>query len=176
MQYTFGLTRLLGHGHAFSQVLTVPAPAAGSGFTYTNDGFYWELVDLVSFQLVSNGNAANRQVLLTIADGSGVALASLPAASVQIASKTYQYTWSTEFSSFNTVVSNAITGPLPSIFLQPTYSVAVTVGALDAGDQISNVRLYAQRFVTGNEGYLLGVVDETDSRLEARLRVRELSA
>jgi hypothetical protein len=160
-QYTYGLTRLLGHGHAFSQVLPQTKPAAGGGFTYTNDGSYWEIIDLIAFRLVTGGNAANRQVLLTIKDGGGVALATLPAASVQTASLTWDYTWSPEFSNFNTVVATAVTSPLPLIFLQPQFSVVVTIGAVDAADQISNIRLYAERFVTGNEGYLLGVQDTT---------------
>src|SRR5205085_9950763 len=35
-QYTYGLTRLLGHGHAFSEVVSVASPAVATGFTYTN--------------------------------------------------------------------------------------------------------------------------------------------
>ena len=139
-------------------------PAAGAGFTYTNDGSYWELIDLISMQLVTGSNAANRQVTLTIAGGDGIALATLPSASVQTASLTWHYTWSTEFSNFNTVVATAVTAPLPAIFLQPMYSIAVTVGAIDAGDQISGIRLYAERFVTGEAGYLLGVKDVENRR------------
>lgn len=165
-QYTFGLTRLLGHGHAFSQVIRPANPAVASGFTYTNDGSYWELIDLVAFKLVSDGNAANRQVTLTIKDGDGIALATLPAASVQTASLTWNYTWSTNFNTFGTVVALAVTSPLPEILLQPTFSVTVAIGSAQAGDQVSSIRLYAERFVTGSEGYLLGVLAEDDPRLE----------
>ena len=159
-QYTYGLSRLIGHGHAFSEVVSVASPAVATGFTYTNTGQQWQLLDLVSFRLVSDSNAANRQVTLTINDGGGIALATLPAASVQVATKTYDYTWSSDFQTFNTVVSNAITSPLPAIFLQPEFTVAVAVGSVQAGDQISRIRLYAEQFVTGPQGYLLGVVDE----------------
>lgn len=158
-QYTYGLTRLLGHGHAFSEVVAVPSPAVDSGFTYTQAGQQWAILDTIAFRLVSDSNAANRQVTLTIADGGGVALATLPAASVQVASKTYDYTWSTNFTTFNTVIANVITAPLPIIFLQPEYSVTVAIGAKQAGDQVSNIRLYAEQFVTGPQGYLLGVLD-----------------
>lgn len=164
-QFTLGLTRTLGHGRAFSQVLSVAKPAAGAGFTYTNDGSYWEMIDTVSCQIVTGGNAANRQPTLSILGGDGIALATLPSASVQTASLTWQYTWSTEFSNFNTVVATAVTAPLPAIFLQPTFSIALAIGAVDAADQVSNIRLHAQRFVTGEQGYLLGVV-EVDGRRE----------
>jgi len=171
-QYTLGLTRLLGHGRAFSQVLRVPKPAAGAGFTYTNDGYYWEAIDTVAFQLVTSNGVANRQVTLSILDGGGVALATLPSASVQTASLAWQYTWSTEFSNFNTVVALAVTAPLPYVLLEPSFSIKVAVGAVDSGDQISNIRLHAQRFVTGNEGYLLGVYDETDPQFQEWVRAR----
>lgn len=165
-QYTLGLTRLVGHGRAFSQVLPQTSPAAATGFTYTNDGRYWEILDLIAFRLVTDGNAANRQITLTIADGGGVALATLPAGSVQTASLTYDYTWSTNLSTVNTVVSNALTSTLPDIFLQPLFSVTVGIGSAQAGDQISNIRLYAQRFVTGPQGYMLGVVDRDSPEWE----------
>lgn len=162
-QYTYGLTRLVGHGHAFSQLVPVTTPAAGVGFTYTNSGRYWEVLDLAAFQLVTGSNAANRQVTLSVKNGLGIAIATLPSASVQTASLTWQYTWSTEFSNFNTVVGLAVTSPLPYVFLQPSYSVSVAVGAVDAADQISNIQLYLQRFVTGSEGYLLGVLDTAET-------------
>lgn len=158
-QRTYGLTRLIGHGHAFSEVLSVASPAVATGFTFTNTGSYWLLLDAISFRLVSDGNAANRQIKLVIADGSSVALATLPSASVQTASLTWDYTYSVDFSTFNTVVSTAVTSPLPWIFLQPEYTVTVTIGAVQVGDQISNIRLYAERFVTGPQGYPLGVLD-----------------
>ncbi len=41
----------------------------------------------------------------------------------------------------------------------------MTIGAVQAGDQISRIRLYAEQFVTGPQGYLLGVVDAADPRL-----------
>lgn len=175
-QRTLGLTRLIGHGHAFSQVLRVTNPAAGAGLTYTNDGSYWELLDSLSFQLVSDANAANRQVTVTIRDGSGTALVTLPAASVQAASLTYQYTFSRDFSTFNTVVGLANTAPLPAIFLQPMFTVVVTVGTVQVGDQISNVRLYAERFVTGPAGYLLGVIDDTDPEYNAAVGFATVAA
>jgi hypothetical protein len=138
----------------------VANPAAAAGFTYTNTGTYWQLLDLVAFRLVTDGNAANRQVKLVVADGGGVALATLPSASVQTATLTWDYSFSPEFSNFNTVVGLSVTSPLPLIFLQPEFTVAVTIGTVQTGDQISNIRLYAEQFVTGPQGYLLGVVDE----------------
>ncbi len=78
---------------------------------------------------------------------------------MQAASLTYQYTFARDFSTFNTVVGLAVTGPLPVLFLQPMFSVTVALGSHQVGDQISNVRLYAERFVTGPSGYSIGMVE-----------------
>lgn len=175
-QYTLGLTRTIGHGRAFTQLQTVTTPAAGAGFTYTNNGKYWELIDSLSFQMVTGGNAANRQVLATIKDGGGVQLAAFPSASVQTASLTWQYTFLPNIDTFNTVVSLNVVSPMAEIFLQPMFSLAVTVGAVDAADQISNIRLYTQRFVTGPQGYMLGVVDTDSDEFEELVRTTSVLA
>lgn len=166
-QYTYGLTRLIGHGHAFTEVVPVAKPAVALGFTYTVSSLYWELIDSLSFRLVSDANAANRQVLVTVNDGSGVPLAAFPAASVQAASLTNDYYFLASLSNFNTTVSTVSTNPIYTGFLQPTFTVVVTVGAVQAGDQISRIRLNLERFVTGPQGYLLGVQDDA---AVARLR------
>lgn len=175
-QFLLGFTRLFGHGRAFTEVLSVSKPVASAGFTYTSNGNYWELLDSLSFQIVTDANVANRQVTLTIKDGGGVALATIPAASVQAASLTYQYTFAHEFSTFNTVVGLAVTAPLPWIFLQPTYTAVVSIGAVQVTDQVSNIRIQSQRFVTGPQGYRVGMVDEADRREEALIRLSELLA
>jgi len=43
--------------------------------------------------------------------------------------------------------------------LQGDFKVVVSLGGGEAGDQFKNIRLYAERFVTGDSGYLLGVVE-----------------
>ena len=175
-QYTYGLTRTVGHGHAFTQRLAVAKPAAGVGFTIPPDSRYWRVFDLIAFQLVTGSNAANRQVTLQYLDGEGVAIATLPAASVQTASLTYQYTWSTEFSNFNTVVGLAVTGPLPYTILPPGFSAAVAIGAVDAADQVSNIRVMSEQFVTGDEGYVVGTVDVEDDPLARLAQIATFSS
>lgn len=176
MEALYGLTRLVGHGRAFSEVLTVANPVAGAGFTYTVPSPYWILLDSLSFQLVSDANAANRQVTLTVRDGSGVALVTLPSASVQAASLTYQYSFSPSFTGFNTVVGLAVTAPLPMLFLQPGFALTLAIGAVQVTDQVSNIRLYAERFDTGPGGYEIGMVEETRTRYLEALRLAELAA
>ena len=151
-------------------------PAAGAGFTIPADSKYWRVFDLIAFQLVTSDTMADRQVTLTLLDGGGVAIATLPSASTQAATLTYQYTWSTEFSNFDTVVAGAVTSPLPWTFLPPGFSAAVTVGSIDATDQISNIRIMSEQFVTGDEGYVIGTLDTADYPGAELARVATLRA
>jgi hypothetical protein len=162
-QYTLGLTRLLGHGRAFTEVVAPATPAAGAGFVYTVSQ-YWEVSDSLAFRLVTDANAANRQVTVNVNDGGGVLLASFSAAAVQTAGLTRDYVFLPNL--------NAPSGPTVGIYynpwyqglLQPGFNITCTVGAVQVGDQISRIRLNQERFVTGEEGYLLGVIDDTDPR------------
>lgn len=158
-QFTYGLTQLIGHGKAFTQLERPTVPAAGAGFTYTENGRNWSLVDSFSFQLATSSTVADRLVTVTVKDGSGVALVTIPAASTQGASTTAQYTFVRDFSSQIGLAGGAQLSYFPSIFLQGDFSIAVTVANIDTTDAITNIRLYKQQFETGDDGYLLGPVD-----------------
>ena len=174
-QYTLGLTRLLGHGHAFTEVVAPPSPAAGGGFTYTVSR-YWEVSDSLAFRLVCDANAANRQVTVNVNDGGGVLLASFSANAVQTAAQTRDYVFQPNY--------NAPSGPVNGIFnlpwyiglLQPNFSIVLTIGAVQVGDQVSRIRLNQERFVTGAEGYLIGTVEDADPRLAQAVKVATLLA
>ena len=173
-QYTLGLTRLLGHGRAFSEVIPVAKPNVDTGFTYTVAN-YWEMIDSLSFQLATDGNAGNRQVQVTIFDGGGVQLAAYPSASVQAASLTYHYNFQAGVCTFDTVVGLNVVSPIYHGLLQPGFTVVATIGGSKAGDQISNIRFNNQRFVTGFEGYLLGVYEEDDPVLNEWIRFKAVT-
>lgn len=173
-QFTLGLTGSFAHGRAFSEVSPVPNPAVANGFAIPIESKYWERLASLSFQLVTDGNAANRQVALTVRGGDGVALATFPAASVQAASLTYQYTFAPQLSSFNTVVGLAVTSPGPAWFLQPQWSLVVTIGAVQVGDQVSNIRYNRERFTTGPGGYQQGTVTDAEDRELALARLVEI--
>jgi hypothetical protein len=139
--------------------LLVAKPAVGGGFVYKNDGQYWEYIDALSFQLVTDSNAANRLVTLTVADGQGTALATVPSAAALTASKTGQYTYLDNYSASTGATDGPFLNVFPGVWLQPDYTVTVAIAGVQVGDQVSNIRVYAERFVTGAQGYLLGVVE-----------------
>jgi hypothetical protein len=155
-----GLTSEFAHGRAFSEVVPIANPAVATGFTYTVGGNYWERLAAISFVLTSDGNAANRAVLLRIKDATGATLVAVPTAAVQVATKVYTYSyWGDQVPATDTVgLVNA--QPIPRIFLQPGFQVVVSIGAVQVGDQVSAVRLYVERFDTGPEGLPIGMVEE----------------
>jgi hypothetical protein len=155
-----GLTSEFAHGRAFSEVVPLANPAAATGFTYTVGGNYWERIAALSFVLTSDGNAANRAVLLRVKDGTGATLAAVPTAAVQVASKVYTYTYSGEQAPATDAVGLANIQPMPRLFLQPGFTVVVTIGAVQVGDQISAIRVYREAFDTGPEGYPVGMLEE----------------
>ena len=147
----------------------MPKPAAGTGFTYTCS-YYWEVSDSLAFRLVTDSNAANRQVTVNILDGGGILLASFSANAVQTASLTRDYVFLPNL--------NAPSGPTNAIYynpwymglLQPGFQIVLSIASVQATDQVSNIRLNQERFVTGPQGYLLGVVDVEDKYELAVLR------
>ncbi len=173
-QRTYGLTQGLGHGFAFTENVPVPNPAAGAGFTYRNASPYWQLVDSLSFKIVSSSQAANRAVTLTVADGNWVPLATIPSAAALTASKTGFYTYLAGYSATTGGTDGPFLNVFPSIFLQQDYSFTVAVAAVDTADQLSEIRLQVQQYVTGEQGYLLGVVD-AEAELDAAIRFATLT-
>lgn len=175
MQYTLGLTRLLGHGRAFTEVVAPKSPAAGGGFTYTVER-YWEVSDSLAFRLVTDANAANRQVTVNVLDGGGVLLASFAAAAVQTAALTRDYVFLPNINTSSGPTNAIYYNPWYEGLLQPQFEIVVAIGAVQVGDQLSRIRLNQERFVTGMEGYLLGVYEDNDPRFQEWLAAKAVAS
>jgi len=155
-----GLTSEFAHGRAFSEVVPVANPAAGGGFTYTVGGSYWERLAALSFTIVTDSNAANRQVLVAFQDGSGANIASTASGGTQAASLTRLYSFVPNQGTAPALIGTTFLAPLPVLFLQPGFKVVVSIVSVQAGDQVSAIRVYREAFDTGPEGYPLGMVEE----------------
>lgn len=155
-----GLTSEFAHGRAFSEVAPLADPAVATGFTYTVSGAYWERLAALAFVLTTDGNAANRAVLMRVKDATGATIATQPSAAVQVASKVYTYTYQPYATVATDTVNLVNLQPVPTCFLQPEFSVVVSIGAVQVGDQITAIRVYRERFDTGPQGYPLGMVEE----------------
>ncbi len=155
-----GLTSEFAHGRAFSEVVPVASPAAGAGFTYTVSGSYWERIAALAFTVVTDGNAATRQVLVAFKDGSATNIASTAGGGTQTATLTRLYSFTPNQTAASGLVGTSLLAPLPVIFLQPGFTMVVSITNIQVGDQISAIRVYREAFDTGPEGYPLGMVEE----------------
>lgn len=172
-QVTLGLTGPFAHGRGFTEPAAVADPAVGVGFSITIGSSYWERLAALTFRVVSDNNAADRLVTLTVNGGDGVPLAIFPAASVQAATLTYNYSFLAGVSTFNAVAGTSVVSPGPGFFLQPAYTLVVTVGSVQAGDQISRIRFLRERFTTGPGGYQQGSVTDLELKDLVRARLAE---
>lgn len=167
MQVTLGLASAgINHGRVQSELSYLKSPAVATGFTYTLSTAYAEWPICLSFQLATDANAANRQIGLSLLTPSGVALASVPVGSVQAASLTYTYTFASWITSANAVQALKVISPFFPFVVPDDYSFAVTITNHEAGDQISNIAYYRDRYSTGPDGYPMGGYDLAE--LEAR--------
>lgn len=156
-EVTLGIFAPIGHGRGFSELYAAPNPAANAGFTYSVEGGYWERLQSLSFHLSSDANAGNRQVTLTFKDPSGAVLASISPASVQAASLEYDYTFLPNITTAQAVAGLGLLSPLYGALLQPQWTAVATIATKQAGDQVSNIRIYRERFIVGPGGF--GIAD-----------------
>lgn len=130
-------------------VFTIATPAVGAGFTITpNTASDW-LIRALTFQLVTDANAATRAVSLIVSNGS-VNYRRLPAGTTQIASLTRVYSGS-EGVSAGIATGSVITLTFPEagILLPNGHTLTVDVENIQAGDQISAINGYRFEFPLG---------------------------
>jgi hypothetical protein len=120
---------------------TVPDPAANAGFTSAMEGTEDTIVMACSFRLVTDANVANRIVVFQWLDSNGTAVFPVAAPYTQAASKTTDYTFAVGIQQFGANDAANIGTGIPPLKLYVGLSVAVTITAKQAGDQVSRIRL-----------------------------------
>jgi hypothetical protein len=130
-----------GWEHPGVGLLTVPDPAANAGFTQGMPGTEDTMVVACSFRLVTDSNVANRIVVFQFLDSNGTAIFPVAAPFTQAASKTTDYTFAVGIQQFGANDAANIGAGIPPLKLYVGLSVAVTITAKQAGDQVSRIRL-----------------------------------
>lgn len=141
---TVGQPPLLRDG--FPEYAALDSPAASTDFTAQVQGQYYERLLSVWCRFVADSNAANREVVLQFQDAAGNVFRQCGAAATIPASNTYDYSFSvwqplTEFP-----VDTGILVPLDPILIPPTFKWALHIVNKQAGDALSRVRVYRERF------------------------------
>lgn len=124
-------------------------PAVATGFALKLDSRWAWRFRCVRFKLVADANAANRFVTVDFCDPEGTVWESNPALAVQVANATQLY----DFARNRCIgVSGIATQPqfatLTDVWLPPGWQVQINVANVQAGDQLSLVKLYVDKLVS----------------------------
>lgn len=132
---------LVGSGAVQRTVLAAPQPAAGAGVTVSAPKSEWQQLVAVNFRLVTSAVVATRVPVVSVTDGSGVNIIGVAAGYGATANTTADYSFVVGLGEWDQSNNANASGPLPPLPLAEGDSIVVSVGAIDAGDQISRVRV-----------------------------------
>lgn len=161
MLKTYGLLDAFTYGCGAQNALAVTSPAAGATQSVTVPGEYIYRVLAARLSITTDANAANRLVTLDYVDPRGVTYVQNGAGLVLTANTTAQvFQWSRGRTVAEWAANTPVFVPLENVFLAPGWVVKFNVANIQAGDQLSSIRLLVEQFETGDRGYVLGVAHD----------------
>lgn len=137
--------------YGLPEYVTRPSPAAQGNFSEEIDGRFHVRLLTVYCRFVTDANVANRTVNLEYRDNQDQRFAIFGAPNLtQTASTTTDYFWSAWQGQADWPMDSTVCMPLAPIILPPTFDFRIVLGSAAAGDQLSRIRIYWERFF--NEG------------------------
>lgn len=122
-------------------VIAAPQPAAGNGVTVAVPGSETQQLLAVSFRLVTSAAVATRRPAVSVTDGTGTQLAAVASSTTSAASLTTDYSFAVGVGNAAGASGASASESLPPLPLESGDSVVISVASIDAGDQISRVRV-----------------------------------
>jgi hypothetical protein len=116
-------------------------PSAGQGVTVAVPGSERQRLLSVAFRLVTSAVVATRTPVVTITDGTGFAIGGTVSGFGLTASSTADFLFSVGNSEWDQSNNAVASGGIASVDLMAGDSIVISVGAIDAGDQISRIRV-----------------------------------
>lgn len=152
----FGLVREFAYGPAFPQLVPLADFAGNTVGTYKVGGAYIERVTSVSFRLECVGGAGTRFGVVRLLDQGGVAFSGAAMPFNAAAGQTVDLVFDAGANPGGVNALSPQVTSLPAPFLEPTYSVEISVTGGLAADTVSNVRILAEKFSTSPADYSPG--------------------
>lgn len=121
-------------------------PAAGAMFSSEVGGGYWTRLLSVHVRLVTDANAADRTVLVEYRDDADLRYMVSGAPVTQPASTTTDWTFDPWQAQAEWEVDATVLVPLKPLLLLPSHDFRVFVDNVQAGDQLSRIRFWRERF------------------------------
>ena len=126
--------------------IVATSPAAGADFTQAVDGHDYARLNSLFVRLVTSAAVANRQLVLEYRDAGGNRWAVTGATAAQTATNTVDYFFSCFRPEEKTAIDGTTLLPLDPLVLLPSDNFRIHVALMDAGDQLSRIRFFWERF------------------------------
>lgn len=133
---------------AFRERIKGVAPAANTDYAVTMEGRYVTLLESIFCRLTTDGNAANREVVLEYRDAETLRFALFGAGVVVTASSTYDYSFVAGRQESAWPVDTSILVPTVTMPLLPGESFRLHLVNGQAGDTLTLIRYTWERFLT----------------------------
>jgi hypothetical protein len=121
-------------------------PAAGNHFVRTVDGQFLERYVGIAVRLATDANVANREIVVQYRDTDGNVVDQNGINAVVAAGTTADYFFSIFQDGVTATVNSSALVPLHAELLLPTWSMRIFVVNVQAGDQLSRIRLRYEQF------------------------------
>lgn len=162
-EVSLGLAGSFAHGRVISELLAPDDLAAGSTFVYQLTGAYWERPVSLTFTLSAGDDDAVTDVQVQYLDADGIPIGIVETGPALDASTSAQYSFFASQTAPAFWSNDVVNAPLPPLLLQPTWQVAVSVLGDWSEGQMTAIRFYRERFITGPGGYEIGVQQDEQS-------------
>jgi hypothetical protein len=134
----------------FQEATSLPNPAVNANASYKATGTYYEVVQSVFYQLVTDATAGTRQAAFAILDNNGATFAILNSPAPQGPGATGDYTYGVDVSTVSGAGGLVQTVELPQPILFPGWSINFGVSSfVGAADKIVNASIITLRFGSG---------------------------
>lgn len=131
------------HGH--TQVVAVPKPAAGAGFTVNVSGSTEWVPRSLVFTLTCSADVANRYVTVEYREGTGVTLCVNAAGLVFVANDVFRLAFSSRRGVGEWATGTDVLVPLEPLNLPDECSIVCNVANMAAADQLSGIVLAVEQ-------------------------------
>lgn len=145
---TFGLVEDFHYGRAFTEPVKLNPFAGNVSSTYKVGGLYVERFAAVHMRVAAVGGAGVRHAAVTFEDEGGVPVATVVSTFTVAAASTTEFTFTEGGNPAGANNLAAVCDALPSLFLQPGWSVVLSVVGGLAADTVDQVRVQTEKFST----------------------------
>ncbi len=143
----------------WEEVVYGTQPAAGANFAATNDSRFESRLLSVTFQLVTDANVANRFVSVDYEDGNGKLFCRCGIQGAVTAGTTARFAFSSQRTISEANVNNDVFAALQPAIVKGGQSVQINVANKQAGDQLSNIVLLFERYLSGQRELRLAMAE-----------------